>query len=365
MPTLDRPQYIQKIMDILGAPPKLILKLTTYRKKWVPLDIYDQPESLVDELAWVVCVAARKAKSAFVVEKFIPIREVKIVKAERSDGTLILWLEMHNYLKCSDYQKFRQELENTGKPLPAAENSYIMSDVSVSSVDVVSSQNEEMENNAWKTTVDSIGSMEAFRNSVFYRLLGISEEATYVDPKSSIEYEEPYSYYKLVVNKTYQLKIHYHLPEAQFEFCPQVVKTTSSNEWIKFYDESKINDRVGNSSVHLKPSQVADQHPYNHPIGIDIFIESSQLFAPRIRILTIFAKETVLAKVKRNVGAICCSAAFIVLFFVGQLLTGVYPEVNGVSPLWAGIPIPMIGAALSTFAITLVPIALAMWKKED
>ncbi|MGF3522897.1 MAG: hypothetical protein ACQXXJ_07355, partial [Candidatus Bathyarchaeia archaeon] len=156
-----------------------------------------------------------------------------------------------------------------------------------------------------------------------------------------------------------------YLPEKQFEFCPQLIKISSENEWIKFYGGSKIADRVGNININLKPLKVSDPYPYEHAIGLDVSIDSTKLVFPKIGLRVIFRKENVQAQIRRNIRMILWSIIYILLFAVGEILAGYYPPINGVSPTWQGIPISIISSIFSTLAIALIPTAMAMWKRDE
>jgi len=349
-PTVERPQYTQKILDILGSPSNVTIKMTTYRSRWIPSKVYENPKYLEKKLAWVICVDIR-TDADYRVQRFIPVREVEIVKAVRDGDNLILWLETQNYISCPDYEKLREELEKKIKTLPPAENSYIACDVQISSVKVIDSSEESKVNEDWKEIVDALGSMDVFRNAIFYRVIGISKGSSYLKTEDSGNVDEPQKFYRLTVNETYKLQIYYSLPERQFEHCPQYIEI-SANEWARIYDECKINDRGGSLSVLMKPSQTSDQYPYKNTISLNASIKPGQLIGPSLRLPLIFVKERRLARFRHNLGKIVYSILFLFLFFFGQILPSMYETVYGV-------PSSIIGPALSTLAITLISLVFA------
>jgi hypothetical protein len=363
MPTVERPQYVQKLLEILGSPSNVIIKLTTYRREWIPDEVYEEPEQLKGKEAWVVCVDTKRSGGNYTVQGFIPVREVKIVKVKKDSDNLVLWLETHEYLRCDNYQEFSSELtskiQSKKQDLPPARKSYIVQDIAISTVKVVDSNEDAEVNEAWKRIINSVSSIDTYRNAVFYRILGISKDSSYLKTENSQETDEgdPQNFYQLTVNETYKLQIHYFFPERQFEHCPQYIKI-SANGWVRVYGECKMNDRVGDSTVLLKPIKTSDQHPYEHIINLSLSVESGQLFAPQIRLPIIFVKEKRRTTLRRNARVIGSSGLFLAIFFVGQILPSIYQNIYN-------IPTSVIGPALSTLAITLVSLVFAdIWKRS-
>jgi hypothetical protein len=364
MPAADRVIYVQKLLDIVGSPANLVIQLTTYRSKWVPPEVFDTPGNIEGKLAWIVCVDLQKLPNE-TKAKFIPIREVKIIKAKKNKDHLMLWLELHNYLKCRDYEAFRKELEGSKKPIPPSEKGFILPDIEINSVDVIGSENLEQENSAWEEMVTVLGSMEVFRNAVFYRISSIFDKKHDLSQQNAMKNDAPFSYYQMIANKEYYLKGHYCLPDKQFEFCPQEIKISSENDWIKFYGDRKIIDRTGDLNICLKPLNVLDPHPYLDNISLIVSLESTKLLSPKIDLKILLKKESIKRKIRKNAGMIIWSATFISLFIAGEVLAAYYPPINGVSPTWEGISISTISSALLTFAIVTIPVALALWKRDE
>lgn len=346
MPTVERPQYVQKLLDILGSPSNVIIKMTTYRSRWIPSEVYKNPKCLEKKLAWVICVDAKKTDGGYGAQGFIPIREVEIVKAVRDGDNLILWLETHDYLWCDDHEKFRKELESKIPKLPPNEKSYIVCDISINTVKIVDSSEDSKVNEAWKRIVDALGSFDVYRNAIFYRIIGISKDSSYLKTEDSGNVDDPQRFYRLTVNETYKLQIYYSFPERQFEHCPQYIKI-SANEWIRIYDECKINDRVGSLNVLMKPSQTSDPYPYNNSISLHASIESSPLIGPLLKLPLIFMNERWRSRFRHNLGKIVCGILFLMFFFVGQILPIKYETI------W-GVPTSIIGPAFSTLMLLLI-----------
>jgi len=354
MPTAERPQYTQKLLEILASPSNIIVKMTTYRKKWIPAKTYTAPESLEGKLAWVVCVDAKKIDKEYVAQRFMPIRQVRIAKALVDGDNLVLWLETQEYLSCDDYDKFAEELKDNLESLPPAEQSYIAFDVPTSalpSVKIVDSSEYSRVNEAWKKIVDSLGSMEVYRNAVFYRIVGVSKDSIYLETEKAGDKHKPKKYYRLKVNETYRLQIDYSLPDKQFELCPQEIRV-SANEWMKIYNEFKIDDRVGSLSVAVKTLPTSDEYPYKQTTSLRVSLENRQLIAPLVSILVMFAREGFLGRFRRNFELIIWAIVLGGFFWCGTILSDAHAAVFG-------IPASTIGNGLSALTIMALPMVLA------
>jgi len=354
MPTVERPQYTQKLLEILGSPSNIIIKMTTYRKKWIPSKVYDKPDCLKEKLAWVICVDARKIDKDYVVLRFIPVRQVRIVRALIDGDNLVLWLETLDYLSCDDYEKPLKELKDHLELLPPAEQSYIACEVPTSvlpSVKIVDSSEDSEVNEAWRKIVDALGSTEVYRYAVFYRIVGVSKDSAYLKTEKGDDEYEPKKCYRLKVNETYKLQIYYSLPEKQFELCPQDIRI-SPNEWTRVYDEFKINDRVGSLGITVKTLPTPDEYPYKQTTSFKVSLESSQLIAPMLKIPVMFVRERFLDRFKRNFGLIVSAIVLGEFFWCGTILSDVRETLFGISS-------STIGHGMSALTIMALPILLA------
>jgi hypothetical protein len=359
MPTAERPQYAQKLLEILGSPSNIVIKMTTYRKKWIPTEVWDNPGSLKGKLAWVICVNAKKTNGRYKVQGFIPIRQVKILIAKKDGDNLILYLETQNYLSCDDYTKFYEELNeeitNKSKHLPPDEKSFIACDISIKSVNVVDSSEDDRVNEVWNRIVDSLSSIDVYSNTIFYRIIGISKDSSYLKAEDGVKQDEPQKFYRLRVNEIYKLQVHYLLPVRQFDYCPQYIKI-SANEWIKIYDECKVDNRVDNLSIRMKPLRTSDEYPYKNTISLNMSIESSQLSGPPLRLPVIFMKEKL--HIFKQIKGVLVGIMLGITFFVGETLPHICEDI-------CGFPTSIIGKVLSTLAITLMPPIIAKFLKES
>jgi hypothetical protein len=94
-----RPGYAGKLLEIFSAPFNHIIMLTTYRREWLPDEIFEKCQELVGRKAWLVCVDAEKdEKNQFKVRWIIPIREVEITDADNEIDVLNIWVKTKGYI---------------------------------------------------------------------------------------------------------------------------------------------------------------------------------------------------------------------------------------------------------------------------
>lgn len=358
MPTPERPQYKEKLLEILASPPNMIIEMGTYRRKWIPPELYNNPTSSHDKLAWVICIDQHKTREGGLEgdleHKFIPVREVRVVKAKTEGENLLLWLETKGYLFCDDYGKFKQELIRKISLLPPGEGRFIALDVDVSDIAstmVLDPAQYDTTNECWRKIADGFANMAVYSNAIFYRVVGISKNKSYLEMHDGLAPDDPIRFYQVRTNETYNLEVYYWLPEKQFDLCPQDLMV-SADGWLRIYDECTMKDRVGRLRIPLR-AVTADPFPYEHSIGLTVALRPDQLIGPSIKVPIRFLPEGWRRRLRRSLMQIVLLFILGAFFFLGLTLPDIFP---GTRPY---------GVLASTFAVVVIPILLERALAKD
>ena len=347
MPTLKRPQYKHKLLEILASPPNMIVEMGTYRRKWIPSELYDKPASSNDKLAWVICVDEHETEERGLEYKFIPVREVRVVKAKTEGENLLLWLETKGYLFCDDYERFKEELTQKISFLPPSEGRFIALDVDVSqmaSIHVVDPNQHDATNECWRKITDAFANMAVYSNAIFYRVVGVLENRSYLETCDVLSPDDPTRFYQVRTSETYNLEVYYSLPEKQFDLCPQDLMV-SADGWLKIYDECTMKDRVGRLKIPIR-AETSDPYPYEHSIGLAIAVQSDQLIGPSVKLPIRFLPERLCRRLRRSLTQVVLMSILAVLFFLGLTLPDMFPGTRA------------YGVLASTSAVVLIPVLI-------
>jgi hypothetical protein len=359
MPTDKRPKYKEKLLEISASPPNMIIKMGTYRRQWVPTELFDNPSSSHDKLAWVICIdqhkATERSMGGDLEHRFIPVREVRVVKAKTEGENLLLWLETKGYLCCDDYDKCKQELIRKIPSLPPGERRFIALDVDVSdiaSIKVLDAAQYDTTNECWRKLAGGFANMAVYSDAIFYRIVGISKNKSYLEMRDGLGPDDPIRFYQVTANETHYLEVYYWLPEAQFDLCPQDLMV-SADGWLKIYDQCTMDDRIGTLRIPLRAT-TADPFPYEQSIGLTVALRPGQLTGPSIKLPIRFLPERLRRRLRRGLKRI---ALFIILaasFFFGLTLQEWLPGTG-----------PYYGAAISTIAVVLIPLLVQRVLAKD
>lgn len=346
MPTAERLGYRAKLLEILACPPNMIVEMGTYRRKWIPSEVYDDPASLNNKLAWVICIDQVMKEKEVVGYKFIPVREVKVVEAKTEGENLILWLETRGFLRCDDHDKFKEEFVDKIPSPPPGEGRFITLDVDIRGVtcaSVVDLAEQNATNECWRKTAERFANMQVCLNAFFYRIVGIAEreeKTSYLDTSEETGSDGPSRSYRIRTDKVYNLDIYYWLPQREFDLCPQDLEVSTAG-WLRVYDECIMKDRIGTLKIPIKAS-TDDQYPYDYPIGISIAAKSDVLVGPSVKLPVRLLREGLWTKLRRNGVRIILLMLLATLFYAG--VADVFPTTYG--------------SIASTFSVVMIPILI-------
>lgn len=344
MPTSERLGYRAKLLEILASPPNMIVEMGTYRRRWIPSEVYDHPGSLNNKLAWVICIDQLMKEKEVVGHRFIPVREVKVVQAKTEGENLLLWLETRGFLRCDDHDKFKEEFVDKIPSPPPGEGRFIALDIDIHGVtcaSVVDPVQHDATNECWRKIAEGFANMQVCLNAFFYRVVGISErkkKAPYLETSEETSSDGPSRSYQIKTDKIYNLDIYYWLPQRQFDLCPQDL-TVSTGGWLKVYDECTMKDRIGTMRVPIK-ALTDDQYPYECPVGVSIAAKSDEVVGPSVKLPIRLLREGWWTKLRRNGLRIILLLLLAALFYVG--LTDILPKTYG--------------TLASTFSVVMIPV---------
>jgi len=264
-------------------------------------------------------VQGSKTDDKITAENFIPIREVRIASAKMSGDNLVLWVETGRYLSCDDYQAFQDELRNKVKVLPPNKHSFVAQDVpelrSAKPVDTTKC-GDDIE--AWNTIVAAVADLEVYRNAVFYRVLGIKKDESYIITNERKASDEPQRVYTLTANETYELQIHYSLPPKQFDLCNTNVEI-SGHDWFTVFGDCSIQDRVGNCSLPLKSRLPFEEYPKDKTVNLPVSVSTSNVIGPHVNLPILIINEKWYRKVGRKKGSLFSLIVAGSVFFISQM----------------------------------------------
>jgi hypothetical protein len=350
--------YAQALLTVLCAPPGMTIKLTTYRRVWVPESVFTNPKNLENHKALMICVDAERDKSnKWWVKNFYPIREVNIKKSEIEGDYLALWVEPQGYVVCNDYEKYTDDLKKSLSRYPPDEKSYVVHD-SIRNLQIVDPKDSDRTLSVWQDLVETLARLKAFERAAFFTLTKVSSKK---DGKimnlEKTGLSDPSVAYKFVQHKDYVLTFMHLLP---------------------FHDQR---EKLGRLEIELhSPSGVESDRDffeifgrhYSHNVTVKFrtkaFGDCSTIEASpkdrsfkRAPILTIpvkFTPRPLWRRLVRNLGLLVASCFAIFFYIYGQLIqaTKSYPTLE----TFMTISPELIGAAVSSLTLVAIPVFISL-----
>ena len=350
--------YAQALLTVLCAPAGVPIKLTTYRRVWIPEDVFTNPRNLENRKALMICVDAERNRSnKWWVKNFYPIREVHIKKSEIEGDYLALWVEPQGYVVCHDSEKYTDDLKKSLSKYPPDEKSYVAYD-SVRNLQVVDPKDQSRTLTVWQSLVETLASLKAFERAAFFTLTKVSSKK---DGKiinlEKTGLPDPSVAYKLIQHNNYVLTFMHLLP---------------------FHDQR---EKLGRLEIELHtPLGVEsdrnlfeifgrhNSHDVTFKFKTKAFGECSAIEASptdrsfkRAPILSIpikFTPRPLWRRLLRNLGLFVASCFAVFFYIYGQLIqtTKSYPTLETfmtVSP-------ELIGATLSSLTLLAIPIFVSL-----
>ena len=266
---IGRITYKLRLLEILNLPFDYVIMLTTYRKKWIPDYIWDNHTELEGKKALFVCVDAEKRDNkSFKVKRFIPLREVQIIKVEKKTAEreeyLNIWIKTGGYLRYKgDLDSFKKELETKvgADKLPPNEKSYIHKiDLDLHEIEIIK-ENEKEVDNAWMSLVEILSETEAYRNLPFFRIKKIvdsnSREEIYPTIREEKEDNEKRvrTVYDITAHSSYRLTVQGYFLDKAYENAPLRLDVSSSSPNIEVTNDLNFESWVEEKDCTITPKK--------------------------------------------------------------------------------------------------------------
>ena len=315
-----RDTYANKLLEILSAPIGNIVMLTTYRRRWIPEEIFNNPRQLEGNKAWFICVDAEKHevdnKKHFDVKRFIPIREVEITRIEKIKDDINIFVKTGGYIKFNpeELDSLKTELEKkfSKENLPPNERSYIQTgiDLNFKGMSVAADENEIRD--AWMNIVDVLSETSQYADIPFYRIVGLKDsEGKDVRLKQAPDGKQ--AMYELVRNREYRLIVECRFPAKAYDRAP-VTLDIHHDSSLHISSDLTFSSRIEQKECTIVPEKVG---------GFSMKIEYNTSRVWQSTLIKFKVTEgTLTYKIRRN--AVCLT--FLAIIVVLCLLLGYLME---------------------------------------
>jgi len=165
--------YAQALLTAIGLPPFTRLRLTTYSARWVPAEVFKQPEKLDGMTALLVC--ADTLREPPTLKGTYPVRELTILRSRQLGEHLELVVETGGYVICPDYRAYLSELVRSHSVLPPQEHGFIVYDY-LRDLQVVPPEDISQSVKAWQKSVEALVNVDALSRAVFLCASQVSHE---------------------------------------------------------------------------------------------------------------------------------------------------------------------------------------------
>jgi len=350
--------YAQALLTVLCAPAGTTVKLTTYRRIWVPEDIFTNPRNLENRKALMICVDAEKDRSnKWWVKNFYPVREVNIKKSEIEGDFLALWVEVQGYVICPNYETYTENLKKSLSTYPPDEKSYVVFD-SIRNLETVSPSDQSRTLNAWQSLVGTLASIKALEKAAFYTLSKVQskKEGKMINLEKT-RISDPSVAYKFVQNVEYILTFSHLLPfynqkeklgrlEIRLRLPTGVQSDRDSIEIFGKHDSHSVTVRFKTNTLgECSTIEASPKDP-------------SFKMSPILTIPIKFISRPLWRRSVRHLGLFAATCFAVLLYAYGQLLqaTKSYPTwemLRTISP-------ELIGATLSSLMLIAIPIFVSL-----
>lgn len=165
--------YAQALLTVFALPFGARFQLTTYSAKWVPPEIFRQPEQLDGKKALLVCVDTVKAPESIL--GAYPLRELNVIRSRGLGDQLELVVETQGFVSCPDYSAYLNELKNAHSILPPHVQSFIAYD-KLRSLRVVPPEDMQESLKTWQNATRTLASLASLDNAAFFWVYETKDE---------------------------------------------------------------------------------------------------------------------------------------------------------------------------------------------
>lgn len=353
--------YAQALLTVFALPFGARFQLTTYSAKWVPPEIFLQPEQLDGKRALLVCVDTIKDPES--IRGAYPLRELKIIRSRQLGDQLELVVETQGFVSCPDYPAYLVELKKVQSILPPQEHSFIAYD-RLRSLRVVPSEDMQESLRTWQNATRTLASLVTLEKAAFFWACAIKDEKgrETVQPKvvTPDHGDATSCVWPLQENTAYRMELASALPRHTEEGHPSYLPLHL--QYPKCVDGSDTLEIRGPSQRYQIDffARQAPREPYSNRMSIeprDTAFKKAPSVSLYVKLTKASRRTRVSAFIRERWVGLMLTGGFGLAYLYGQLVISnkAYPTLGQ----FLSFPAEVMGAVVTTIALLLLTYIVA------